>query len=72
MKINTTTLLLIGVALVGVYLITKPKPLPVPVYNPYLAPGAYGSPQGSTVAQDITASGQAASGLGDLISNLFG
>jgi hypothetical protein len=72
MKINTTTLLLIAAAAVGVYLITRPKPVTqqLPVYNPYSAGGGYNT--NSTTAQDIAAGGTAAAGLANALSNLFG
>jgi hypothetical protein len=74
MKIDSTTILIGLAAVVVVYMVTRPKPVaPVPMYNPGYNPYAtgYNQPQ-STTAQDIAAGGQAASGLGDLISNLFG
>lgn len=79
---KTDTLLLIGAAAVGVYLLTRPKlpttynPYGQPAYNPYgTGIQAYNpylqQQQGSTLAQDITAGGSALEGLGDLIGNFF-
>jgi hypothetical protein len=80
---KTDTLLMIGAAAVGIYLLTRPR---VPTqygvnpygtgmtaYNPYTA-GSYGLPayqQQSTVAQDITAGASGLSTLADAISNFF-
>lgn len=79
MKIDTNTLLLIGAAAVGVYLLTKPKTTMPVGYNPYLPAGynpyAAATPaaayQGNTTAQDINAGASALSSLSDLIGNFF-
>lgn len=80
---KTDTLLLIGAAAVGVYLLTRPKVPTYPVgYNPYgtgvNAYNPYGQPalstqqySGNTTAQDIAAGGSALSALSDLIGNFF-
>jgi hypothetical protein len=81
-KINTNTLLLIGAAAVGVYLLTRPKTMPVG-YNPYMTPGY--NPYGTTAynptglpaagsnqtAQIISAGGSALEGLSSLLGNFF-
>lgn len=80
---KTDTLLLIGAAAVGVYLLTRPR-VPtypqaynpyagttgLPTYNPY---GGTALPQyaGNATAQDIAAGGSALSALSDLIGNFF-
>lgn len=80
MKIDSSTLLIAGVAVVGVYLLTRPKTPTYPVgYNPYA--GTAGLPtgynpyaiqqQGSTTAQDIAAGGTALEGLANIIGNFF-
>lgn len=79
MKIDSNTLLLIGAAAVGVYLLTRPKTTyPVgyspyatgmPAYNPY---GATALQQQSTTAQDIAAGGSALAQLATTVGNLFG
>lgn len=75
MKIDTTTLLLIGAAAVGVYLLTRPTtPTPVyssAVYNPYATPALTAANAGNPVAQDVTAGASALSSLSSLIGNFF-
>jgi hypothetical protein len=75
-KINTNTLLLVGAAAVGVYLLTRPKaPLynpystGLPVYNPY--PTGLPANASNPLAQDVTAGASALSSLSDLIGNFF-
>jgi hypothetical protein len=74
MKVDTTTILLIGVAAVAVYFITRPAPVvtPVmPVYNPGYSPYAgYGVPQANQTAADIAAGGAAAASILSVISNI--
>lgn len=82
---KTETLLLIGAAAVGVYLLTRPKvpasyspygtlPSPYgsaaqPAYNPY---GSAAQPYaGNATAQDISAGASALSSLSDVIGNFF-
>lgn len=85
MKIDTTTLLLIGAAGVAVYLVTRPavNPLVNPAtglpyastpYNPYATPAynPYGAvAPGNTTGGIISAGGSALEGLSDLIGNFF-
>jgi hypothetical protein len=76
MKINTNTLLIAGAAVVGVYLLTRPKTPTYPVgYNPYQTgypAGTYPAiQQGNPTAQIISAGGSALSSLSDLIGNFF-
>jgi hypothetical protein len=84
MKIDTTTLLLIGAAVVGVYLLTRPS---VPAaYSPYGVPNPYltnpygaqsalslasGNYAGNQTAQDISAGSQAVSSISSLLGNFF-
>jgi hypothetical protein len=78
-KIDTNTLLLIGVGAVAVYMLTRPAVPTLPAYNPYAVnplggsvlstlPGNY---VGNSTAQDIAASGTALDGLSSLIGNFF-
>lgn len=75
MKINTNTLLIAGVAVAGLYLLTRPK-TPVynpystglPAYNPYALPA---SQQPNSTASIISASGSALSSISDIIGNFF-
>jgi len=74
-KIDTTTLLLIGAAVVAVYLLTK-KPTVTPMYTttPSLYPAGYNpylAAQPNATAQDIAAGGTALSQLATAASNLF-
>lgn len=78
MKIDTTTLLLIGAAAVGVYLLTRPRPMATtPVYttNPYAvnpyAVNPYAATPTNATAQDIAAGGSALSSLATAVSNFF-
>ena len=84
MKIDSTTLLLVGAAAVGVYLLTRPKTTTPVGYNPYGTPtyNPYGTQTalqmqtslqnaGNPVAQDITAGASALQGLSSLIGNFF-
>lgn len=70
--IDTTTILLAGGAAVAVYLLTRPRtpsyvsPVTSPVYNPAYLQAIQN--QGNPVAQDITAGGQAATGLSTLVN----
>lgn len=75
MKIDTNTLLIIGAAAVGVYLLTRPT-TPVPafstsVYNPYASAALPANYAGNTTAQDINAGATALTALGNTISNFF-
>jgi hypothetical protein len=63
MKVDATTLLLLAAAAVGVYLITRPKPAPAPVYNPYPAGYSPYSAPVNTTAQDINAGSSAISNI---------
>jgi hypothetical protein len=77
MKIDSTTLLLIGAAAVGVYLLTRPTtPTPVyssAVYNPYATtnPALAQNYAGNTTAQDIAAGSSALTALGNALGNFF-
>jgi hypothetical protein len=73
---KTDTLLIIGAAAVGVYLLTRPKAptynpyaTGLPAYNPYALPTAQNA--GNPFAQDVTAGASALSSLSDVIGNFF-
>jgi hypothetical protein len=65
-KIDTQTMLIVGAAAVGFYLLTRPKTVPPPVYpagySPYITTGFPGSSVNPT-AGIITASGSALSSI---------
>ena len=71
MKIDTNTLLIGAVAVVGIYMLTRPKTV-TPVYTTTPAINAL-QPNyaGNTTAQDISAGASALTALGNTISNFF-
>ena len=73
MKIDATTILLIGAGALAIYFITRPTvPVAPPVtYNPYLYNPALTANAGNQTAQDITAGGTAAGGILNALSNLL-
>lgn len=74
MKVDSTTLLIIGAAAVAIYFISKPTvAVPPPLaYNPYAVnPYAVNPLAGNTTAQDISAGGAATSSVLNALSNLF-
>jgi hypothetical protein len=68
MKIDATTILLIGAAGIAIYLITRPRTVPttLPVYNPVPGYNPYTTAANPT-AQDISAGSQ---GISSIISAL--
>lgn len=75
---KTETLLIVGAAAVGVYLLTRPRVTypQTTAYNPYATQPAYNpyatqQYAGNQTAQDIAAGGSALSSLSDLIGNFF-
>lgn len=83
---KTDTLLLIGAAAVGVYLLTRPRvpslgvntyagqqypQQPQTALNYLSQPNPYGAAGSNQTAQIISASGSALSALSDVVSNFF-
>jgi hypothetical protein len=71
MKIDATTILLVGGGILAVYLLTRPTtptPQQLPVYNPY--PTGYNpAAQANPTAQDISAGGTAVSQILNSLSS---
>ena len=72
-KIDTETILLLGVGAIALYFIMKPSTPVVPAapaYNPYLVQSSLAAAQGNTTGGIISAGGQAAGSIINALGNL--